>query len=693
MKQGAGNIGLAEQPLTTLKGVGAALAAKLARLHVYTVQDLLLVLPRDYEDRSRLTRLGGLLPGMSALVEGEVQLADITIGRRRSLAVQIHDGSGSLVLRFYHFHAAQKEFFQRGMRIRAYGEARNGATGMEMYHPEYQQSDGSLPEGQPTLTPIYPLTEGLTQQRMRQLLRDALAQLGPDRLPELLPPASTGHYPLVHALRYVHQPPVDADQRALRAGCHPAQQRLVFEELVAHQLSVLRRRAQVKAEPAWVLPAEAPLIDHFLQQLPFRLTPAQQRVCAEIGKDLGQPHPMLRLVQGDVGSGKTVVAGLAACQALAADLQVALMAPTEILAEQHLANFSRWFAPLGFEPQPLLGRQTGKQRAAALERIASGEARLVIGTHALFQESVQFASLALAIIDEQHRFGVHQRLALRQKGEATGRSPHQLIMTATPIPRTLAMSAYGDLDTSIIDSLPPGRTPIQTLVLNNTRRAEVIDRIRAQCLEGRQAYWVCTLIEESEQLQAQAAEATFAELATALPELRLGLVHGRQKPKEKQAVMTAFKLGQLHLLIATTVIEVGVDVPNASLMVIENAERLGLAQLHQLRGRVGRGTTASFCLLLYQAPLGALGRERLACLRDSTDGFRIAERDLELRGPGEVLGTRQTGLLNFRLADLGRDGHLLPAVQQCASQILANPALALALTRRWISKREQYAEV
>lgn len=685
---------LAATPLTALKGVGTALADKLHRLDLHSVQDLLFQLPRQYEDRSHITRLGALYPGLSALIEGEVQIADISIGRRRSLAVQLHDGSGYLILRFYHFHAAQKEFFQRGLKIRAYGEVRNGATGLEMYHPEYHKvaGDEALPEA--TLTPIYPLTEGLTQQRLRQLIEQAMQQLTPLRLPDYLPPAHNAGFSLIDALHYVHKPPSNANLAQLQACRHPAQQRLAFEELVAHQLSVLKRRAIIKAENACVLPANPPLAQQLRQALPFQLTAAQDRVTQEIARDLHRPQPMLRLVQGDVGSGKTVVAALAACHALAAGRQVAVMAPTEILAEQHLHNFAGWFTPLGIHTLAVLGKQTPKQRAAALEKIASGAAQIIIGTHALFQETVIFHGLALAIIDEQHRFGVHQRLALRQKGEAAGFTPHQLIMTATPIPRTLAMSAYGDLDTSVIDSLPPGRTPIQTLVLSNERRAEIVERIRAQCLAGRQAYWVCTLIEESEQLQAQAAEATYAELAASLPGLHLGLVHGRMKPKEKQQVMQAFKDGQLQLLVATTVIEVGVDVPKASLMVIENPERLGLAQLHQLRGRVGRGTDASFCVLLYQAPLGQLGRERLTCLRDTTDGFKIAERDLELRGPGEVLGTRQTGLMSFRLADLMRDAYMLPQVQRCAHEMLQrSPQTAEALMQRWIANREKYAEV
>jgi len=685
---------LARLPVTSIKGVGAALAERLDRLNLRTVQDLLFHLPRQYEDRSHLTPIGALRPGMLALVEGEVQLADVVLGRRRSLVVKVHDRSGLLTLRFYHFRLAQKDSLPRGTRLRIFGEARSGATGIEMYHPEYQVAHGALPPPPETLTPIYPVTEGLAQPRLRALIGQALERLDREGLPDWLPAATAQGWSLPAALHYVHAPPKDADRRALIEGRHPAQQRLAFEELLAHQISLQKRRAEIRAQRALALPLKPSLAQRFLAQLPFPLTRAQQRVLNEIAADLRLPHPMLRLVQGDVGAGKTVVAALAACHALEAGHQVALMAPTEILAEQHAANFARWFGALEVPVVTLLGKHGVKARREANAAIAGGAAKLVIGTHALFQEEVQFHNLALVIIDEQHRFGVHQRLALKQKGAQGELAPHQLIMTATPIPRTLAMSAYGDLDTSVIDELPPGRTPIQTLVIPSERRAEIVERIRAQCLTGRQAYWVCTLIEESEQLQAQAAEATFAELQTALPELRIGLVHGRQKPAEKAAAMQAFKAGAIQLLVATTVIEVGVDVPNATLMVIENPERLGLAQLHQLRGRVGRGAQQSFCVLLYQTPLGLLGKERLQTLRDTSDGFRIAEKDLELRGPGEVLGTRQTGLLQFRLADLQRDGHLLPAVQACARELLLqDPAAAEALLARWVAQREHYAQV
>ena len=685
---------LGQLPITTLKGVGAALAEKLMKLNIRTVQDMLFHLPRQYEDRSRITPIGGLRPGLSAQVDADVVLSDVVFGRRRSLVVKVQDGTGTLTLRFYHFNNAQKDAMARGLRLRIFGEARLGATGIEMYHPEYSMISDAMPPPSDTLTPIYPVTEGVTQLRLRPLMTQALLRISSSNLPDWLPSEENRGWSLAAALRYVHAPPNDADRVALVEGRHPAQQRLAFEELVAHQLSLQKRRAEMRAHQATALPPASDLQHKFLATLPFPLTGAQQRVLKEIAADVTTNHPMLRLVQGDVGAGKTVVAAMAACHALAAGKQVALMAPTEILAEQHALNFARWFEPLGIRVSSLLGRLGAKARREANAEIADGSAQMVIGTHALFQDDVQFKNLAFVIIDEQHRFGVQQRMALKRKGEGGLLAPHQLIMTATPIPRTLAMSAYGDLDTSVIDELPPGRTPIQTILIPSERRPEIVERIRAQCLQGRQAYWVCTLIEESEQLQAQAAEATFAELQIALPELGIGLVHGRLKAAEKAAVMQAFTQGELQLLVATTVIEVGVDVPRATLMVIENPERLGLAQLHQLRGRVGRGAEQSFCVLLYQTPLGQLGRERLGIMRETTDGFRIAEKDLELRGPGEVLGTRQTGEMSFRLADLLRDAPLLPAVQTCARVLLAeNPLAAEALLTRWVAAREHYARV
>lgn len=690
---------LERTPLTVFKGIGPALADKLDRLGLSSVQDVLFHLPLRYQDRTRITPIGALRPGMDAVIEGVVLGAEVVMGRRRSLLCRIQDGSGTLSLRFYYFSAALKSNLQRGSRWRCYGEVRPGASGLEIYHPEMQNLDSQ--QAAPvatTLTPIYPATEGLSQQRLRSLTDAALAWLDQgNSLPDLLAPELTEQYqlpPLREAIHTLHRPPPDVDLQALEDGRHWAQHRLAFEELLAHQLTMLKLRAEVRAHRAPVMQAPGELAQTFISQLGFPLTGAQQRVAEEVRADLRQPQPMLRLVQGDVGAGKTVVAALAALQALEAGWQVALMAPTEILAEQHFNNFQRWFAPLGISVAWMAGKLKGKARSNQLQMIATGDAAMVVGTHALFQAEVQFHNLGLAIIDEQHRFGVQQRLALRDKGAAGRFSPHQLIMTATPIPRTLAMSAYADLDTSILDELPPGRTPINTVLVSDNRRDAVVERVRAGCAEGRQAYWVCTLIEESEQLQAQAAEVTWQALCEQLPDLSIGLIHGRMKATEKAEIMQAFKDGDLHLLVATTVIEVGVDVPNASLMIIENPERLGLAQLHQLRGRVGRGNTASHCVLLYHAPLSALGRERLGIMRESSDGFVIAEKDLELRGPGEVLGTRQTGLVQFRVADLVRDADLLPQIQEAAVVFTRqHPQRVDLVIDRWLADAQQFAQV
>ena len=688
---------LATVSVTALKGVGAALAEKLAKVGLETLQDVLFHLPLRYQDRTRIVPIGALRPGQDAVVEGTVAGADVVMGRRRSLLVRLQDGSGTLSLRFYHFSQAQKEGLKRGTLVRCYGEVRPGSSGLEIYHPEYRALSGGEPIAvEQTLTPIYPTTEGLTQQRLRQLSEQALARLGPHSLPDWLPAELAREHelaPLDQALRYLHRPPPDADLDELAEGRHWAQHRLAFEELLTHQLSMQRLRDSLRNQHAPALPKAQRLPAQYLANLGFAPTGAQQRVGAEIAYDLSQHEPMLRLVQGDVGAGKTVVAALAALQALEAGYQVALMAPTEILAEQHFITFQRWLAPLGLEVAWLAGKLKGKARASALEQIAGG-APMVVGTHALFQDEVQFQRLALVIIDEQHRFGVQQRLALRKKGVDGRLCPHQLIMTATPIPRTLAMSAYADLDTSILDELPPGRTPVNTLLVADSRRFEVIERVRSACHEGRQAYWVCTLIEESEELTCQAAETTFADLSAALGGLHVGLIHGRMKPAEKAAVMDQFKQGRLQLLVATTVIEVGVDVPNASLMIIENPERLGLAQLHQLRGRVGRGSAASHCVLLYHPPLSQLGRQRLGIMRETSDGFVIAEKDLELRGPGEMLGTRQTGLLQFKVADLMRDADLLPAVRDAALRLLAEwPQHVSPLLERWLRHGQQYGQV
>ncbi|WP_428944567.1 ATP-dependent DNA helicase RecG [Pantoea sp. FN060301] len=681
-------------PLNSLSGVGASQAGKLAKLGLVTVQDLLLHLPLRYEDRTQLYAINDLLPDIYATVEGEVLHSDITFGRRRMLTCQISDGTGILTLRFFNFNAGMKNSLAPGRRVTAYGEIKRGQRGAEIIHPEYRvQGDNSVVELQETLTPVYSTTEGIRQATLRNLTDQALTLLETCPIAELLPPElSQGMISLPEALRTLHRPPPDMALADLDSGRHPAQRRLIMEELLAHNLSMLAVRAGAQRYHALPMPARHDLSNKLLATLPFSPTAAQSRVVREIEQDLAHDYPMMRLVQGDVGSGKTLVAALTALNVIAYGKQVALMAPTELLAEQHASNFRQWFAPLGIEVGWLAGKQKGKARQAQQEAIAAGQVSMIVGTHAIFQEQVQFNGLALVIIDEQHRFGVHQRLALWEKGEEQGFHPHQLIMTATPIPRTLAMTAYADLDTSTIDELPPGRTPVTTVAIPDTRRADIIERVKNACSdEGRQAYWVCTLIEESEQLEAQAAEALWEELKLALPELTVGLVHGRMKPAEKQAVMQAFKQGDIHLLVATTVIEVGVDVPNASLMIIENPERLGLAQLHQLRGRVGRGSVASHCVLLYKAPLSKTAQKRLQVLRDSTDGFVIAQCDLEIRGPGELLGTRQTGNAEFKVADLLRDQAMIPEVQRVARHIHQHyPEQAQALIERWLPETERY---
>ena len=667
------------------------MAEKLATAGIERVEDLLFHLPLRYQDRTRITPLGAVQPGADVVVEGEIRVADIAFGRRRSLVCRIQDSTGTLSLRFFHFSAAQKNNLQPGRRIRCFGEVRRGASGLEMYHPEYRLLDESNPAPvEEVLTPVYPTSAGITQASWRKLCGQAVELLAREAPADLLPAGRGFDLNLVDAIRYLHAPPPDAPQDVIRGGRHPAQLRLALEELVAHNLSLEKLRREQQSQGAVSLAAGAGEVREFAASLPFALTAAQQRVIEEIGADLAKSVPMLRLVQGDVGSGKTVVAACAASQAIACGFQVAIMAPTEILAEQHRESFAGWFESAGITPCLLTGRIKGRARKGALEAIASGAAQLVIGTHALFQEDVEFAALGLVVVDEQHRFGVHQRLRLTEKGQR----PHQLVMTATPIPRTLSMVAYADLDCSIIDELPPGRQPVQTALISDARREQVIDRVRAACESGRQAYWVCTLIEESEALEAQAAEATSAELAGRLPGLAIGLVHGRLRPSEKESVMQRFKAGDIQLLVATTVIEVGVDVPNASLMIIENPERLGLAQLHQLRGRIGRGSDASHCVLLFKAPLSQQGQARLTTMRESSDGFYIAERDLELRGPGEVLGTRQTGLMDFRVADIQLHGDLLPEVRSLSSEIAeSHPDQVDPLIRRWLGAAERFASV
>ena len=693
-------------PLSALRGVGAAVAGKLAARGLATVQDLWLHLPLRYEDRTRLTAIADLRIGEPAQVEATVEAVERGFRYRPLLRVAIADGShATLVLRFFHFRAAQVAQFRPGVRLRCFGTPRPGQYGLEIVHPSYRVlAADEAPELGESLDPVYPAVEGVGPAVLRRLIGQALDLLPEPAALELLPPSLPGLAGLPglrDSLLALHRPPPDADLAALAAGTHPAQRRLALEELLAHHLSLRRQRLAQQRLRARALDGPGALARRLTASLPFALTGAQQRVFEQVRSDLAKPSPMQRLVQGDVGSGKTVVAALAATLAVEGGGQVALAAPTELLAEQHLANLRAWLEPLGIRVAWLAGKVTGKARAAALADVASGAAQVVVGTHALMQEGVAFHDLVLVVVDEQHRFGVQQRLALRDKGPAHGHVPHQLVMTATPIPRTLAMTAYADLDVSAIDELPPGRTPVTTVAVSAERRPELVERIRAACVEGRQAYWVCTLIEEAEddgkpgqgaKLQAQAAERTFEQLSQQLPGVRVGLVHGRMKAAQKQATMRAFKDGDIDLLVATTVIEVGVDVPNASLMIVENAERLGLAQLHQLRGRVGRGAAASSCVLLYQPPLSALARQRLDVLRQTGDGFVIAEKDLALRGPGELLGTRQTGLAAFRIADLARDAGLLPQVHALADRLLEHsPDIADRVVARWIGGAARYA--
>jgi len=687
-------------PVDMLPGVGDKLKQKLQRLGIEKVQDLLFLLPSRYLDRTHLTPIGSLQPGQAALVQGTVELTQVKFGRRRSLLCRISDGTGALLLRFFYFSKQQQVKLARDTLVRCWGSVRRSSGKLEMIHPEYQFI---VPEQmdvvEQSLTPVYPATEGLSQGRLRRLTDQAIHALatGEQHLLELLPEEvllEISLPDLLGALRYVHRPPPDADTAALLAGNHPAQRRLAFEELLAHHLSLLSFRQKVHARAAAPLTLAPQCKQDFLRRLPFRLTGAQQRVLIEIEQDLSGHRPMLRLVQGDVGSGKTVLAALAALHAFNSGYQAAIMAPTELLAEQHYQNLHKWFEPADVPVIFLTGKVKNLERKTRLAEIAGQRPVIAIGTHALFQEQVVFGRLGLIIVDEQHRFGVHQRLALLEKGAAQKAFPHQLIMTATPIPRTITMTVFADLDISVIDEMPPGRQPVNTVVLANDKRPELITRIAEVCRQGRQVYWVCTLIEESDAIQSEAAIDTYDSLTTQLPDLRVGLIHGKMKSTEKERVMAAYKAAAIDLLVATTVIEVGVDVPAASLMVIENAERLGLSQLHQLRGRIGRGEQQSDCVLLYQPPLADMARTRLAIMRSTSNGFEIAQKDMELRGPGEILGIRQSGLPELRLADLLRDAGLIPAVQRAARLLQGKyPALATALINRWLTGRQHYGNV
>lgn len=683
---------LKQYGISTLRGVGPKLTERLNKLHIYTIEDLLLHLPARYEDRTQISPINRVRLEQRVVVDGEIINASLQYGRRRSLVVEIADSTGVLMLRFFYFNAAQqKQLSQVGMRIRCYGEVRFSGRNFAIIHPEYRvyKLGDTLPIEE-NLTPVYPSTEGLHQASWRQLIAQALTFLkGHEPDDELAFFKEWGYPSYKEALTTLHNPPVNINVEQIMSAQHPCQQRLILEELIAHRLSMLSARQHRQKYYTSAFCIQNNFINPFLGNLLFTLTGAQQRVFEEIKIDVQKNEPMLRLVQGDVGSGKTVVAALAMLLAVENGKQAAMMAPTELLAEQHLKRFLEWFSPLGVRVTWLSGSLTGKARKNTLYEIISGDAQIIIGTHAIFQEGVEYKDLGLVVIDEQHRFGVHQRLALWQKGQA----PHQLVMTATPIPRTLAMISYADLDSSVIDELPPGRQSITTVVIDNNRREEIISRVREHCATGQQVYWVCPLIQESEVLEAQAAEQVFEALKHQLPALKIRLVHGRMTAAEKENIMQEFKSGDVQLLVATTVIEVGVDVSNATLMIIENAERMGLAQLHQLRGRVGRGTEKSFCVLMYQGPLSETAKERLQILRESQDGFLIAQKDLEIRGPGEVLGTRQTGLLPFKIADLQRDAYLLSKVQHATDYILAKaPDLVDELQSKWISTREQYLQ-
>ena len=691
-----------EQGLRYLKGVGPRVAEKLHKLGLDTQRDLLFHLPLRYEDRTSITALGSLQPGSRCQIEAEVMASGIRFRRqgrsRRVLAAKLADNTGLLSIRLFFFNARQQQMLEKGNRLRCFGEVRYAQGELEMIHPEIELIDPADPPPLPeALTPVYPTTEGLHQASLKRILRQVIDRLQAEGIAETLPGewlAQHGFPGIVAAMVELHNPTSRRDSELIAAYRHPAQHRFVVEELAAHRLALLQRRREVRKRKTPLVQAEDALSKRLEAALPFTLTDAQQRVLGEILRDFAAGKPMIRLVQGDVGSGKTVVAALACLPVVESGYQAALMAPTEILAEQHYRNFSAWLEPLGIGVVRLLGADKGRKRTRKLQQIESGEARVIVGTHALFQAGVEFERLGFIVFDEQHRFGVDQRLALQRKTR-DDEMPHQLIMTATPIPRTMAMSIYADLDYSQIDELPPGRKPVTTSIVSGQQRASLIRRVADSCAAGGQVYWVCTLIEESEALQCEAAEITYETLCRQLPQLSIGLVHGRLKSAAKEAEIGAFKRGDTHILVATTVIEVGVDVPNASIMIIENPERLGLAQIHQLRGRVGRGARESFCILLVKNELSRTARERLEIIREHQDGFVIAEKDLEIRGAGEVLGTRQTGDMSFRIADLVRDREWFEHAEELA-RLLQRPEHAAARTdllRNWVGERQDYTAV
>ncbi|MCW9046804.1 MAG: ATP-dependent DNA helicase RecG [Gammaproteobacteria bacterium] len=703
-----------EKPLThsssliKLKGVGPKVQEKLSKLGLNNIQDVLFHLPYRYEDRTQVIPVAALRHGQSCLIEVTVDYASIAFSRkgksRRMLLVQVSDATGSLLLRFFYFNKQQQEKLVEGVKLRCFGDVRYGASSLEIVHPEYTiLNDINNAQMENSLTPVYHTTDGVSQILLRRLSEQCLKLLNnksllPDYLSESLLKLDD-YYSLEDALKYVHRPPTGANVNQLLAAQHASQLRLIFEELIAQHLSLQVLREKNRSRSASKLQSDNHLLFKFIKSLPFELTIAQQKVNQQILQDMESGIPMMRLVQGDVGSGKTVVAALACLKAIESGWQAAIMAPTEILAEQHFKNFTTWFEPLGIKVVWLSGQVKGKKRNQVLSQIVSGEAQVTVGTHALFQNDVEYKCLALAVTDEQHRFGVQQRMTLAKKAKVmieneSDTLAHQLIMTATPIPRSLAMTAYADLDYSVIDELPPGRKPITTVVIQQERREEILQRIHKACAEGKQAYWVCTLVEESETLQCQAAQDTAETLQKVLPDIRVGLIHGRLKSEEKEKLMHDFKNGVTQLLVATTVIEVGVDVPNASLMIIENSERLGLSQLHQLRGRVGRGEQASHCVLMFKSPLSEHAKERLATMRKTNSGFEISRKDLQLRGPGEVLGTRQTGLLQLRIADIVRDEYMLDDVKVASAKIISeSPEKVKALIDRWVGVAQQYVNI
>jgi len=675
-----------------IKGVGPEVKKLLEKCRIETVQDVLFHFPFRYQDRTKLTPVKQVRQGEWVVVEGEIIQIE---AKNRRTAVELYDGTGVIFLLFFQLGFNQKLAFKEGLRLRCFGEVKFSSHGKTLFHPEYQRIDSrTIAPIENTLTPIYPSTEGLTQTRWRKISEQALSMLNEDNLPDYLYKFEEYNFGLTlqQALKLIHRPTPGDNVELLVNKKHPAQLRLAFEELLSHHLSLKMKRETLKKlkAPLFDISNSTTSINQFITNLGFQLTAAQKRVMEEILGEFQHPHPMLRLVQGDVGCGKTVIAAICTIVAHCNHYQTAVMAPTEILTEQHLQNFKKWLEPLGIDVYCLNQKLKLSEKKTLLEIIKSQNNVVIIGTHALFQENVEFKNLGLVIIDEQHRFGVEQRFALKQKGL----SPHQLMMTATPIPRTLAMTCYADLNHSIIDELPPNRTPIKTVVVSQQRREEIIQRIRHANTQKRQIYWVCTLIEESELLQCQAAEKSVEFLKQSLPDLTIQLIHGKLKPQEKDRIMMRFKDNQIDILVATTVIEVGVDVPNASVMIIENAERLGLSQLHQLRGRVGRGSLESYCILLYQLPLSFHAEERLRVMKEFQDGFKIAEKDLSLRGPGEFLGTRQTGMLNLRVADLVRDQPLFDGVQKTAELIeIQHPDIIQPIIHRWVGDIQKFQEV